>query len=200
MEKLDSIKIVNALKNHGVIAFPTETVMGLGVFYDDEIAFDKLNRIKGRPSNKPYTLMLSNIKNIEDFAYLNDLAKRIIDSFMPGPITILLKAKPNVPDWVDLKTGIIGVRVPNYELTLNVLKAAGKPLLVPSANKSGEVPTLNSKEVNNVLGEELDYIINGEAGREKPSTIIDLTNEEIRIVREGPITKQEIENKLGEIL
>ena len=198
MEVLDENKIKKCLTDHRIIAFPTETVMGLGIYFDDEIAFENLNRIKGRPSDKPYTLMLANKQNIQEFAYLNDKDKLIIDAFMPGPITILLRSKPNLPKWVDLGTGIIGVRVPDYEESLKVLNAAGKPLLVPSANKSGENPALNGLEVKNIFGDEVGYIIEGEAGKQKPSNIVDLTKGKINIIREGPITFEDINKVIGE--
>lgn len=200
MERINEERIKNTLANHGVIAFPTETVMGLGVYFDDEKAFEKLNKVKGRPENKPYTLMLSNKGNIKDFAYLNEKSLLVIDEFMPGPITILVKARPDIPSWVDLRTGIIGIRVPDYKQTQEVLIAAEKPLLVPSANKSGEKPTLNSIEVKNIFKSEIDYIIEGEAGKQTPSTIVDLTGDDIKIVREGPISLENIKAKIGDKL
>ena len=198
MEFLNKNKIKACLENHGVIAFPTETVMGLGIFFDDEIAFKNLNQIKGRPSDKPYTLMLSNKENIKDFAYLNEIETSIINAFMPGPITLLLKSRPDLPNWVDLGTGVIGIRVPNYKISIDVLKAAGKPLLVPSANKSGEIPALSGSEVKNIFGDRIGYIIEGDAGKQMPSTIVDLTKGEINIVREGPITLEDIRKVIGE--
>ena len=197
MEELIKRNIVEALNNHGVIAFPTETVMGLGVYFDDKIAFEKLNKVKGRPEKKPYTLMLAKKENIRDFAYLNDRDIAIIDRFMPGPITLLLRAKSGLPNWVDLNTGIIGIRVPDYSQTLDILKAAQKPLLVPSANKSGEKPANTFKEVQYIFDKEIDYVVEADAGLQKPSTIVDLTGKDIKIIREGPITLDDIIDSLG---
>ena len=197
MEELIKRNIVKTLNNHGVIAFPTETVMGLGVYFDDKIAFEKLNKVKGRPEKKPYTLMLAKKENIRDFAYLNDRDIAIIDRFMPGPITLLLRAKSGLPNWVDLNTGIIGIRVPDYSQTLDILKAAQKPLLVPSANKSGEKPANTFKEVQYIFDKEIDYVVEADAGLQKPSTIVDLTGKDIKIIREGPITLDDIIDSLG---
>ena len=197
MEKINKDKIIEALNSHGVIAFPTETVMGLGVYFDDELAFQKLNNVKERPSDKPYTLMLNSKESIANYAVLNERDKRIIEHFMPGPITILVKAKENIPPWVDLGTGIIGIRVPEYETTKVVLEACGKPLLVPSANKSGQSPAMNSEEVYKIFENNIDYIVKGTAGMQKPSTIIDLTKKDIKIIREGPVSLDTIKDILG---
>ena len=88
-----SSKAAETLRKHGVIAFPTETVMGLGIAYDDKIAFDRLNKIKGRPENKPYSLMLGRKEDISKYAYVSEDEQRFIDKFLPGPLTILLKKK-----------------------------------------------------------------------------------------------------------
>ena len=87
----------SALNNHQVIAFPTETVFGLGVYYDDEEAYHLLNRIKRRREDTPYTLMLSDIKDINKYAYIEDNVLKALSKFIPGPITLLLKCKENVP-------------------------------------------------------------------------------------------------------
>ena len=136
-----------ALEESKVIAFPTETVMGLGVFYDDYRAYQLLNKIKGRPEDKPYTLMLEDKSEISKYAYVSSRDQKIIDAFMPGAITVLLKSKDNVPSYVTHGTGIIGIRVPDLELVQELIRYCKKPLLVPSANKSGENPALTSLEV-----------------------------------------------------
>lgn len=189
--------IKKALENHGVIAFPTETVMGLGVFYDDFEAYNKLNKVKNRPEDKPYTMMLGDTKNIAKYAYVDDRANKIIDAFMPGSITVLLKAKANVPGYVTHNTGIIGIRVPSLEDIQDMLNKVEKPLLVPSANKSGEKPAFNSEEVKNIFEDELDYIVEGKCIGGVPSTLVDLTNDNIKILREGPISLDMILNALG---
>ena len=192
------IKLVKkALVNHGVIAFPTETVMGLGVFYDDFEAYNKLNKVKNRPEDKPYTMMLGDPKNITKYAYIDGKAQKIIDAFMPGSITILVKSKENVPGYVTHNTGVIGIRVPSLEEIQKMLNELGKPLLVPSANKSGEKPAFNSDEVKAIFKDELDYIVEGQCIGGLPSTIVDLTGSEIKIIREGPINAQMINEVLG---
>lgn len=181
-----------SLDDSKVISFPTETVMGLGVYYDDFEAYQLLNKIKGRPEDKPYTLMLGSTSNIEQYAYLSSRDRKIIDAFMPGAITVLLKSKDSVPTYVTHNTGVIGIRVPDIKLVQDLINFVNKPLLVPSANKSGEKPALTSDEVKEIFGDELGYILDGKSEGGVPSTIIDLTKEEVRIIREGPISLEDI--------
>ena len=190
-------KIKKALKKHGIIAFPTETVMGLGVFYDDFEAYEKLNAVKRRREDKPYTMMLGDVDRIIKYAKIGSRAEKLIKAFMPGSITLLLHSRENVPAYVTHGTGVIGVRVPNMPKIQEMLNALSKPLLVPSANRSGEKPALNSLEVKNIFGDEVDYIVEGECGSGLPSTIVDLTEPDARVVREGSISKEEIFKVLG---
>ena len=196
MKRKDLKLIKEALLHSEVIAFPTETVMGLGVVFDDQIAYEKLNQIKRRPEDKPYTLMLGDSKDIEKYAFISKRDKNIIKSFMPGSVTLLLKSRDSVPTWVTHNTGVIGVRVPDMKDIRKMIKFVGKPLLVPSANRSGEKPCLTFDEVKEVFGNELAYIVKEDAKGAKPSTIIDLTTEDVKILREGPISLRDIERVL----
>ena len=191
-------KAAEILKKHGVIAFPTETVMGLGVAYDDEIAFEKLNKVKGRPENKPYSLMLGNKEDISKYAYISKEEQKVINAFLPGPLTILLKKK-NLPRWVTLDSEYVGIRVPNLPIINSVINTFGKPILAPSANRSGDKPALTSKEVENIFGNELDLIIPGDASNELASTIVKIDNG-VQIIRQGIITKEQIEEVLNKTM
>lgn len=185
------------LDNSRVIAFPTETVMGLGIYFDDYDAYTYLNKIKNRPEDKPYTLMLGNTKDIDKYAYLDGRAKKIINAFMPGEITVLLKSKEIVPGYVTHNTGVIGIRVPKLDSLLVFLNYIKKPLLVPSANKSGEKPALNSNEVKNIFKDEVGYVFEGTSIGGVPSTIVDLTDKEVKILREGNISLNQIKEVLS---
>lgn len=201
MDLINQVKTAKEkLLNHGIVAFPTETVMGLGIVFDDPIAYEKLNKIKRRPEDKPYTMMVKSVDEIQKYAVINDVTQRVIDSFMPGSITILVPVKKNsVPSYVTHNTNIIGVRIPTNKEARLLLNEIGKPLLVPSANRSGEKPALNSDEVEAIFGSEIDAIITGESLKERPSTIVDLTKGEVVIVREGPISLDELQ-KVIEII
>ena len=181
-----------ALDKSQVIAFPTETVMGLGVYFDDFEAYNLLNQIKCRPEDKPYTLMLGSVDMIDKYAYVDVCAKKVIKSFMPGEITILLKSKESVPSYVTHGTGVIGLRVPNSKELLDFLNYVDKPLLVPSANKSGDRPAMTSEEVRSIFKDELGYIFDGSAKGGVTSTLVDLTGKEVKIYREGNIKLNDI--------
>ena len=193
--KLNLIK--EALSSSKVIAFPTETVMGLGVFYDDFTAYSHLNEIKRRPEDKPYTLMLGSTEDIEKYAFVDSKVSKIINAFMPGPVTLLLKSKSSVPTYVTHNTGIIGIRVPNMPIIQEMINYCGKPLLVPSANRSGEKPFIKAIDVRNEFKNEIGYVVMIDALGEKPSTIIDLTGEDVKIIREGPVSLKDIERILN---
>lgn len=185
-----------ALDNSQVISFPTETVMGFGAYYDDYEAYSLLNTIKGRPENKPYTLMVADIMDIDNFAILSLRDRMIVNKFMPGPITVLVRAKDNLPGYVTHNSGIIGIRISDMEDIRSLIRFVGKPLLVPSANRSGEPPILTAADVKKEFGDQIPFIYNKNALGKLPSTIIDLTGENVKIVREGPIALDAIERSL----
>ena len=181
-----------ALFSHKIICFPTETVMGLGVLYDDFEAYNLLNEVKQRREDKPYTLMLGNKEDISKYAIVDNRVKSVIDIFLPGSLTLLLKAKENVPPYVTHNTGVIGVRVPSNKEALELLKEVEVPPLVPSANKSGEVPALNDKEAYKIFKDEVEVIVPGECLSGTPSTIIDFTKEKPVLIREGKLSFLEV--------
>lgn len=184
---------LKALENHQVIAFPTETVFGLGVFYDDEKAYQLLNQIKNRREDKPYTMMLDSVDKISNYAFIDNKYLPIIKKYMPGSLTVLLKAKSNVPGYVTHNTGIIGIRIPSNNEALQLLTFVNRPLLVPSANKADQKPALNEQEVKDIFQDEIKIIVPGKISSGLPSTIIDLTGDKVKLIRKGAITLEEIE-------
>ena len=190
--------VLQALNNHQVIAFPTETVFGLGVFYDDQKAYELLNKIKNRREDKPYTMMLDNINKINEYAFIKDKYLPIINKYMPGSLTILVRAKANVPTYITHGTGIIGIRIPSNKEALDLLRFVKKPLLVPSANKADQKPALSAKEVKDIFKNEIDVIVPGEISSGEPSTIIDLTGDEIKLIRKGPIPLEELNQLINQ--
>ena len=184
---------LTALHNHHAIAFPTETVFGRGVFYDDQEAYELLNKIKNRREDKPYTMMLDDVSKISDYAHLDVKYLPIVQKYMPGSLTILLRAKDNVPNYVTHGTGVIGIRIPSNNEALQLLRFVNKPLLVPSANKADQKPALSANEVKEIFNDEIEVIVPGEISSGLPSTIIDLTGDTIKLIRQGAITLEEIE-------
>ena len=183
---------LEALNNHQVIAFPTETVFGLGVFYDDKKAYELLNEVKRRKEDKPYTMMLSKVEDIDKYAYVDNKYQKLINKFMPGSLTILVKSKANVPGYVTHDTGIIGIRIPSNKEALDLLSFVKKPLLVPSANRADQSPARTCEEVVAIFGDEVKVVVPGQIESGEPSTIVDLTGPELKVIRKGPIPLEEL--------
>ena len=183
---------LDALNNHQVIAFPTETVFGLGVFYDDQKAYELLNAVKRRREDKPYTMMLSKVEDIFKYADVDDKYLSVIKKYMPGSLTILVKSKDNVPGYVTHNTGVIGIRIPSNKEALELLAFVKKPLLVPSANRADQIPARTSEEVVAIFGDEIKVVVPGQIQSGEPSTIIDITGPEMKLVRKGPIPFEEL--------
>ena len=190
--------VTDILLHGGVVSFPTETVMGLAIIYDNFDAYNRLNKIKGRPEDKPYTMMVKDVGDISKYAYVDERAQKIIDHYLPGPLTLLLKAKDNVPHWVTHNSGVVGIRVPDFKVVNEILNLVGKPLLVPSANPSNMPPALTVNQVSIYFNETLDYIVSNDSNHELPSTIVDLSKNETNVIREGKIKKEEILKIVGE--
>ena len=185
------------LKDGGLIAFPTETVFGLGVIFDNKDSYNRLIKVKRRPPEKPFTLMLSDLDQINDFAFVDERAKKLISKFMLGQFTIILKAKNTLPDYCVSKEGNVGIRIPDSNLIRELIRKVSKPLLVPSANKSGETPLTNSNDVVSVFANEIDAVISGKSIRNIPSTIV-MVGEDVKIIREGQIKNEDVLKALGE--
>ena len=197
LEKSQYKKASKILQNGGLIAFPTETVYGLGVIFDNEQSYERLINVKRRPPEKPFTLMCDSLDDIKKYAYVNELAQKLIDAFMPGQFTIILKAKENLPRWVVSKEGNVGIRISDDKFVQNLIIETGKPLLVPSANRSGESPCHTSNEVKDSLGNDLDAIIIGESVSNIPSTIV-FVDDSVHIIRLGEISESDIKNVIKE--
>lgn len=189
-------KAATLLKHDKLVAFPTETVFGVGCRFDSLKAYKALNKLKRRTPNKPYTLMLGNINDIKKFAKLTKKDFVFIKKILPGSVTLLLKVKSGLPKYLS-KDGIIGIRVPDYKLTLDLLKLSG-PLLVPSLNRSNKEPLNDIKLIKKEFDHELDAIINVKIKKDKPSTVL-LISDKIKVIREGKIPSKkliEVYNKL----
>lgn len=187
------------LKEGKVIAFPTETVYGLGVVYDDKVAYDSLCTVKRRPPEKPFTLMLADVKDVEKYADLNNVAKALVNAFMPGQFTLITKAKEGLPSWCISETGNVGIRIADYDLIRDLIRKTGKPLLVPSANKSGEKPATRTSEVIDAFGEELAAVVEGESISNIPSTIVFVSEKYSNIFREGAVKIEDIKRVISEV-
>ena len=189
------IKIVDDLLNGEVVGFPTETVYGLAIVYDSKEAFDKLYEIKNRSINKPISMMVANKDILKSVAYVDENSQKVIDAFMPGALTIILKAKEDLPYFVTFNQETIGVRIPTNDVALNILKSVNKPLLVTSANISSEPSLIKASDVYNKFNGLIASLIDEDAINGVSSTVVDVRND-IKVYREGPISKNDIEKIL----
>ena len=180
------------LRQGKVIAFPTETVYGLGVVFDNKEAYDELVKVKRRPPTKPFTLMLADKEDVEKYARLNKVSKAIVNELMPGQITMITHAQPGLPSWCVSEIGNIGIRIADYDLIRDLIRKTGKPLLVPSANKSGEQPGTTAQEVVDAFGDEIPAVIDGKTVSNLPSTIVLVEETHTEIFREGAIKIDDI--------
>lgn len=187
-------EISNIIKNGGVVVFPTETVYGIGTNGLNEIAIKKLYDIKKRPLNKPISLLVSNIEMINQVAKdITDKEYKLIKKFFPGPLTIVLNKKDNVPDILTANSCKVGVRMPKNEIALKLIDFAGVPIATSSANISGEETGIDFNNVMNNFFNKVDCLIDGgPSNLGIGSTVVLIINEEPIILRQGLISKKEI--------
>ncbi|MDF9825833.1 L-threonylcarbamoyladenylate synthase [Breznakia sp. PF5-3] len=188
-------EVLEWVKEGKLIAFPTDTVYGLGVIGNNEQALQNLKKAKTRDAHKPIPYMVSSIKQIDEVAHIDERSLKLIQNFMPGGLTVILRKKDHVPAFVSNGLDTIAIRMPDDTFLLKLLE---EPMLVTSANLSGEDPGSNEREVLEQLDGRIDGIVAGEARANIASTIVDLTNNEMHILREGEISKQEILDILEE--
>jgi len=185
-----------ALRNEQIVAFPTETVYGLGVVYDSKKAIEALKIAKHRPEDKPFTLMVASKDIIKDFACLDEIKECLINAFMPGPITFIFNKKDEVDPFITNGYSTIAIRYPDDEFVVELIRMVGKPLVVPSANISGMLPAINHQEVLEQMDGSIDYVVEGACINRMASTIIDLTGEKIKLLRQGEIRLENIKEVL----
>ena len=188
-------ELVKILKNDGVICVPTDTVYGLCARMDSEIAHDKLIKIKNRPRNKLFPIMCANEEQIKSIAIVSKKAKKLIKAFMPGPITLILKKKNEVPEYVNNGAETIAVRMATSKTLKDLIIKLGCPIFMSSANQSGEPTCSNIEEIQEKCPN-LDGILLGNVSFNKASTIVDCSSDELKILRSGPITIEDIEKVL----
>lgn len=196
----DKLKNVAKVINDGkVVVFPTETVYGIGVNGLDVYAIKKLYNIKVRDYNKPISLLVSNYEMIESVANIvSPIEKKIIECFFPGPITLILNKKDVVPDILTSGTNTVGIRMPDSEFCLRLIDYVGKPLATSSANISGRESGVNIEDIYAQFGDNVDlYVDNDEKRSCVSSSVVRVVDDEIVILRNGTISKEEILKKIN---
>jgi L-threonylcarbamoyladenylate synthase len=189
------LRAAEIIRNSGLVAFPTETVYGLGANALDAGAVRKIFEAKGRPQDNPLILHVSNIREASLYADMNPSAELLMQHFWPGPLTIVLYSSDIVPLVTRGNLETVALRVPMNQIALDLIHETGLPIAAPSANRSGRPSPTTAEIVRNDLGLAVDMIIDGGAspiGVE--STVIDATGEKITILRPGGVTREMLEH------
>lgn len=184
------------LLSGGLVAFPTDTVYGVGCLAFHQQAIESIYTAKDRPIEKAIPVLIGDNEDLIKVAEeIPIFAMRLIARFWPGPLTVLVPKKPTLPEAISA-TSTVGVRVPDHDIARSLLRLAG-PMAVTSANISGQASPTTAQQVFAQLGARIAMIIDGgETPGGVPSTLVDCTGDEIEVLREGPITKDELLNAI----
>ena len=189
-------KALKILDSGGVVAFPTDTVYGVGVRVSDLEGIERLYAIKGRERSKAIAVLIADTSQLKQIAEASKTAMKLAEHFWPGPLTLVLPRQPKVPELLT-QGPTVGVRVPDHAIARELLRAAG-PMAVSSANLSGGKNPLNADEVMEQLDGRIEMLIDGrQTPGEQPSTVVDLTSAEPKLLRAGPIKEEEIFKTIG---
>jgi L-threonylcarbamoyladenylate synthase len=189
------------LREGGLVAFPTETVYGLGADALNPSAVERIFEAKGRPSDNPLIVHIYDSDQVRLFANdINTKALKLMEAFWPGPLTIVVLRKPIISDNVTAGLDTVAIRMPDNKIALELLKSAGVPIAAPSANSSGKPSPTTAQHVIDDLNGKIDMIVDGGAciiGVE--STVLDMTQEPPVILRPGGISREQIEGVIGAV-
>lgn len=188
-------EVVTILKSDGVISVPTDTVYGICARINSSKAYLKLVSVKNRPSTKSFPVMCSDIEQIKSIAIIDEKALKLIKAFMPGPITLVLNKRPDVLSYINnagtRETDELAIRMAPTPFLKELIKEVGSPLFLSSANKSGKDVCRSLDEIEEECPT-LDGMVMGDLSFGEASTIVDLTGNDIKIQRQGPISEDEI--------
>lgn len=189
LSKEDINTMVEVLRKDGVLAYPTDTIYGVCARFDHKKAFDALVECKHRPSNKAFPLMVSDVEMMKQIGVVTPKMEKVVNTFMPGPLTVVLDKKEVIEPWMNANQNTIAVRMACDASLKEVISKLGVPVYMTSANLSGE-PVLESAD-QILSGMKVDAVVDAAPLRDKASTIVKI-DDEIKVLREGPITLEEI--------
>jgi len=189
-------KGIAILRQGGIVAYPTDTVYGLGACMNMRQAVERIYQVKQRPLDMALPLLVTNFLQIDELTEsISAIALKLISQFLPGALTIILPASPSVPDIITAGGRTVAVRIPAHPIPLALIEGIGRSLVGTSANISSKPSPLTAAEVYDQLGDEVDLIIDdGQPCFGTASTVVDVTGEVPVVTREGAISREEIEN------
>ena len=184
---------ISVLKSGGLVAFPTDTVYGLGASSAIPRAVERIYRVKQRPENLALPLLLAEPSQINEVAsYVSPVAWLLIRKFLPGALTIVLPVSKSVSRVITGGGKTVAVRIPDHPLAIALIQGIGVPVVGTSANLSGQPSALTADEVRSQLGDKIDLVIDGGRCPGRESTIVDVTGKVPRVLREGAISREEL--------
>lgn len=191
--------LAEMLRKGKLVVFPTETVYGLGTNAFIKESVYRIYEVKGRKEEKPLSLHIGTLENLEDIIELDSFTKRLMLQFFPGPINIIAKKKNNIPEWIG-KGDTLGIRFPSLPICQKLLRLAGVPVVATSANLSGSEEAKTAEDVIKMLGDKIDAILDwGPVTFGKPSTVVNISSGNMEIIREGPVDKELLESIINEL-
>jgi tRNA threonylcarbamoyl adenosine modification protein (Sua5/YciO/YrdC/YwlC family) len=177
--------VVDKLRQGGVIAYPTDTIYGIGCDIFNRKGVKKIYQIKQRDPRKPFSFICSDLSEVANYAQVSNAAFKIMKRYLPGPYTFVLEASRVVPDLLTTKQKTVGIRIPDNPIALQIVRELGHPLVTTSANISGEDIFSDPADIEQRLGKMLDLVVDGGSLSGDPSTVISLVNDQIEVLREG---------------
>jgi tRNA threonylcarbamoyl adenosine modification protein (Sua5/YciO/YrdC/YwlC family) len=178
-------KAVEILKDGGIIAYPTDTIYGFGCDMYNKKAIQRIYQIKKRDPQKPFSFICSDLKNISLYAQVTNQAYKIMKRYLPGPYTFILLGTKLVPKIMVTKRKTVGIRVPNNNICLALVKTLGNPIISTSVGLSGGEVFSDPSLIEETFGSQIDVTIDGGLLTNQPSTIISLIDDEVEVIREG---------------
>lgn len=178
-------KVVDCLKQGGVIVYPTDTIYGIGSDIFNKKAVKKIYQLKNRDIRKPFSFICADLSHVTQYAQVSNLAFKIMKRRLPGPYTFVLEATRLVPDLLMTKQKTVGIRIPENPIANLIVRELGHPLVTTSANVSGEDALGDPHEIDEAMGKQLDMVVDGGIIFSEPSTVISLIDDEVEVLREG---------------
>lgn len=178
-------KVITCLENGGVIAYPTDTIYGIGCDIFNKKAVKSIYQLKHRDPKKPFSFICSDLSDVTKYAQVSNFAFKIMKRRLPGPYTFVLEATRLVPDLLMTRQRTVGVRIPDNRICSQIVSQLGHPLVTTSANISGENSLGDPEEIEEAMGKQLDMVVNGGILFSEPSTVISLLKDEVQVLRQG---------------
>lgn len=178
-------QVVECLKNGGVIVYPTDTIYGIGCDIFNKKAVKKVYQLKKRDVRKPFSFICTDLSDVTTYAQVSNFAFKIMKRRLPGPYTFVLEATRVVPDLLMTKQRTVGIRIPENPIAEMIVKGLGHPLVTTSVNISGEDTLGDPYEIEELMGKQLDMVIDGGIIFSEPSTVISLIDDEVEVLRQG---------------